>query len=53
MKDINFELVATKWIANKKHELYNIIGSVVLWCLWKLRNFVMLYNIINKKPEHG
>jgi len=38
MKDINFELVATKWIANKKHELYNIIGSVVLWCLWKLHN---------------
>jgi GH24 family phage-related lysozyme (muramidase) len=37
---VNFEYVAARWvaIASKKHELYNIISSAVLLCLWKFRN---------------
>jgi hypothetical protein len=37
---VNFEHVAARWvaIASKKHELYNIISSAVLLCLWKFCN---------------
>jgi hypothetical protein len=34
----NDESVARFWIANKKHLITNVISSVVLWSLWKLRN---------------
>ena len=34
----NYESVARFWIANKKHLITNVISSVVLWSLWKLRN---------------
>jgi hypothetical protein len=34
----DFESVAHLWLANKRHELTNVISSAVLWSLWKLRN---------------
>ena len=34
----DYESVAKLWVANKKHVVTNVISSVVLWSLWKLRN---------------
>lgn len=36
--DCNYETVASRWLANKHHNVNNIICAKVLWCLWKLRN---------------
>lgn len=36
--DCNYETMASRWLANKHHNVNNIICAVVLWCLWKLRN---------------
>lgn len=32
------------WLSSKKHGLLNIITSVVLWCIWKLRNEICFQN---------
>jgi hypothetical protein len=34
----SFESVACLWLANKKHELTNVVSSAVIWSTWKLRN---------------
>ena len=34
----DFESVASLWLSNKRHMVCNIISSVVMWVLWKLRN---------------
>jgi hypothetical protein len=34
----NFEYVARLWLANKNHELTNVLSSAVIWSIWKLRN---------------
>jgi hypothetical protein len=31
-------LTVTHWIANKCHDIPNIVCSAVMWCLWKFRN---------------
>jgi len=33
-----FESMARLWLANKNHELNNVLSSAVIWSIWKLRN---------------
>ena len=35
---VDFESVASLWIANKKYMVCNIVTSTVIWVIWKLRN---------------
>jgi len=34
----SYEILASRWLANKRHTVNNIICAAVMWCLWKLRN---------------
>jgi hypothetical protein len=34
----NFEFIATKWVAEKKHRCINIVTSTALWSIWNYRN---------------
>jgi hypothetical protein len=43
--DWNFEVLATFWIANKRHAFTNIISSAVIWCLWNVCNKMCLQGL--------
>jgi hypothetical protein len=34
----SYEILASRWLANKRHTVNNIICAAVIWCLWKFRN---------------
>ena len=36
----NFEFVAHWWVSNNKNSTLNTCGAVLLWTLWKLRNYL-------------
>lgn len=42
----DYESVAKYWIANKKHLITNVVSSVVLWSLWKLRNELCFQGVV-------
>jgi hypothetical protein len=36
----NFEYIATRWLCNKRHLVFNMIASAMMWSIWKMRNFL-------------
>jgi len=34
----SYEILASRWLANQRHTVNNIICAAVIWCLWKFRN---------------
>jgi hypothetical protein len=37
---VDFESIAKLWLMDKKCKFINIFTVVILWCLWKTRNYM-------------
>jgi hypothetical protein len=47
--DCDYELLASRWLANKHHAVNNIICAAVMRCLWKLRNDICFHGEMDKR----